>query len=73
MAKTLLIEFGMIKDKEDLFTPYFTIDNQTFRLQSQEDEKTAIFFANSLIEAFNKLPNSKLKRISNGKKHLVQF
>ena len=63
MEKTLLIEFGMIKDKENLFTPYFTIDNQTFKLQSQEDENTAVFFVNSLIEAFDKLPNSKVKRI----------
>jgi hypothetical protein len=63
MEKSLLIEFGIIKNGDNLFTPYFTIDNQTFKLESQEDKKSAIFFANSLIEAFNKLPNSKTKRI----------
>lgn len=57
------IKIGVITESENYFTPFFQIGNQSFKLQSQEDEETAMWYTNCLADAFSKIPDSIVEHI----------
>jgi len=52
------IKMGIITESENYFIPFFEIGNQRFKLQSQENQETAIWYTDCLAKAFLKIPNS---------------